>query len=351
MTQYITLSFLFILLGTSLFAQNTANEQQEALQLYPFDSKVFNLKTLKYSTSKEQLSESFKTKSKYSVRYKGLTVDKLAYQGMIFEALTDNSLLLKNLETQTVKALPNKEKDLPVQGRSLLLEAINGIIYIKPLKADNGYMVYKYDKTGKELFGVQITHSEFVQHNELTYHLPYLGYVMHTASNVVFASYVERIPKTVVLNTLDGSLSKFDFSSVGIIRDAKTDMDIHGFVQLDKTKSSIKVTYITDNFELEKPYFKNITHIETLVLDNTLVLVAYNGRSPEVHLLAIDLTTKTLKWEAEVATFGKDATSAYFNTVWLAAYDGKVILEGYETKGKSLQIFDAANGERLWKSF
>jgi hypothetical protein len=35
----------------------------------------------------------------------------------------------------------------------------------------------------------------------------------------------------------------------------------------------------------------------------------------------------------------------------LGAYKGNVILEGYETKGKSLQIFDSANGKRLWKSF
>lgn len=351
MIQNITLSFLFIFLGTSLFAQNTTNENEAALKLYPFDSKVFNLKTLEYATSEDEISASFKTKSKYAARYKGLTVDKLAYQGMIFEALTDNSILLKNLETKAVKPLPNKEKGLPVQGRSLLFEAVEGVIYIKPLKADNGYMVYKYDKTGKELFGVQITHSEFVQNHELTYHLPYLGYLTHTASNLVFASHVDRIPKTVVLNTSDGSLSKFDFSSKGIIRDAETDMSIHGFIQLNKTASSIKVTYITDNFECTKPYFKDITHIETLVLDKTLVLVAYNGRSPEVHLLALDLTTKTLKWEADVAAFGKDATSAYFNTVWLGNYEGKIILEGYETKGKSLQIFDSADGRRLWKSF
>lgn len=349
MRQHINLFFLFILLGSPLFAQDATKDA--TFQAYPFDHKVFNLETLEYATSQDELSESFKTKSKYAVRYKGLAVDKLAYQGMLFEALTDNSLLLKNLETKATVPLPNKEKGLPVQGRSLLLEAMNGVIFIKPLKEDNGYMVYKYDKTGKELFGVQITHSEFVQHNELTYHLPYLGYLTHTANNVIFASYVDRIPKTVVLNTLDGSISKFDFSSVGIIRDAEMDMDVHGFIQLNKTNSSINVTYISDNFELKNPCFKNSTHIESLVLDKTLVLVAYNGRSPEVHLLAIDLSTQTLKWEAEVASLGGNATSAYFNTVWLGAYKDKIILEGYETKGKHLQIFDSLDGKRLWKSF
>lgn len=343
-----TLFFLFILVSTGLWAQNT---EETALQWYPFDNKVLNLETLQYEKSENERPESFKTNSKYAVRYRGLAVDKLAYQGMLFEALGDNSLLLKNLETKAVVPLPNKEKGLPVQGRSLLLEATNGVVYIKPLQADNGYMVYKYDQTGKELFGIQITHSEFVQHNELTYHLPYLGYLTHTASTVVFASYVNRIPKTVVLNTLDGSLSQFDFSSVGIIRDAEMDTDIHGFVQLNKANSSINITYISDNFEFKQPYFKNITQLETLVLDETLVLVAYNGRSPEVHLFAIDLPSHTLKWEAEVAPLGTQATSTYFNAVWIAAYKGKIILEGYESKGKHLQIFDSSNGKRIWKSF
>lgn len=349
MIQKIKLLLLFSFATNFLFAQNLAEENNQ--HLYPFDGKVFNLKTLQFTQLDAIPSNNFKSNSKYAVRYKGLAVDKLAYQGMLFEALGDNSLLLKNLDTKAVTPLPNKEKNLPVQGRSLLLEAINGVVYIKPLKADNGYMVYKYDQNGKELFGVQITHSEFVQHNELTYHLPYLGYLTHTSNNVVFASYVNRIPKTVVLNTLDGSLSPFDFSSAGIIRDATMDMDVHGFIQLDPINSTIKITYISDNFELTNACFKNATHIETLVLENTLFLTAYNGRSPEVHLIAIDLNTKSLKWETKVAPLGQNATSTYFNAVWLSAYEGKIILEGYETAGKHLQIFDSFNGKRIWKSF
>ncbi len=349
MLKNTNLLLLLVFWGTLLFAQNATEESYQ--HWYPFDGKILDLKTLQYTSTNHELPASFKTNSPYAVRYKGLAVDKLAYQGMLFEIIEDNSILLKNLETKAVTPLPNKEKGLPMQGRSLLLEAIDGVICIKPLKADNGYIVYKYDKTGKELFGVQITHSEFVQHNELTYHLPYLGYVTHTASNVVFASYVNRIPKTVVLNTIDGSLSQFDFSAVGIIRDAEMDMDVHGFVQLDKTNGSIQVTYISDNFEFKNPSFKNITHIETLIIENTLVLAVYNGRSPEVHLMAIDLSTQSLKWEADVAPFGANATSAYFNAVWLGAYEGKIILEGYESKGKHLQIFDGSNGKRLWKSF
>ncbi|BDS10740.1 hypothetical protein [Aureispira anguillae] len=346
-------TILFITLFSSLGLITKAQESPKKINthLYPFNKKILNLQTLQYTNQEEQLAHSFKTDSKYAMRYKGLALDKIAYQGMLFEASKDNSLLFKNLETQAVIPLPNKEKGLPMQGNSLLLEATGGIVYIKPLKGDNGFMVYKYNAKGEEVFGVQVPHSEFVQHGELAYHLPYLGYTMHTANTIVFSSYVDRIPKTVSLSTLDGSVSNFDFSSVGVIRDAAMDMDIHGFIQLDKSSSSIKITYISDNFSVEHPTFKDISHAETLILDHTLILAVYNHRSPLVQLLGIDLQTKQIKWEANMSSSGGIANSTYFNAIWLSEYEGKILLESYETKGKFLQIFDGKTGKQLWKSF
>lgn len=342
---------LFALIGILTIQSNAQNEPSTSIHLYPFNQKVLNLKTLQYNKQEKELDYSFKTNSKYAVRYRGLAIDRIAYKGMLFEALEDNSLLFKNLETKAVTPLPNKEKGIPIQAHSLMLEANGGIICIKSLKANNGYMIYKYNEKGEELFGVQLTHSEFVQHGEFTYHLPYLGYTTHTSNTVVFSSYVNRIPKTVTFSTLDGSMAKFDFSSIGIIRDGDLDTDVHGFIQLDREKSSIKVTYISDNFSIEQPYFSDITHAETLILENTLVLAVYNGHQPDARLLGIDLSSKQLKWEANVATFGGKANSTYFNAIWLGEYDGKILLEGYESQGKYLQVFDKETGKRLWKSF
>ena len=340
---------LFLFLGgivPNLFAQEKVNEH-----LYPFNQRYFNLKTLEYEASSEEKAHSFKTDSKYAVRYKRLAIDKIAYKGMLFEALEDNGLLLKNLTTKAATPLPNHEKDIPRQGLSYLLEVTGGIVHIKPLKADNGFMVYKYDENGSQAYGVQIRHSEFVQKGAFSYHLPYLGYKMHTANTIVFSSYVDRIKETVTLSTLDGSSSKFDFSSIGVIRDEAMDMDIHGFVQLDQEKNALLITYISDNFSIERPYFANCTHAETLIKGNSLIIAVYDGRGPNAQLLAVDLTSKEIKWEAEVARFGGTADKAYFNTIWLGEYEGKILLEGYEPKGKYLQIFDSSNGKRLWKSF
>lgn len=339
-------TFFFSTFFFSLFAQ-----EKKEIFFYIFNNKYLNINTLQYESSDFAPDQHFKTNSKYKMRYKGLVMDKIAYKGMLFESLGDNGLLLKNLETKAATPLPNKEKDLPTQGHSFLLEVSQGIIFVKPLQGDNGYMVYKYDESGKQLFGIQIPHSEYVQHGDLSYHLPYLGYTTHTANSIVFTSYVNRIPKTVMLNTLDGSLVNFDFSCIGVIRDVNYDMDIHGFIQLDKSKNTLNINYINQNFSISQNYFTDITHAETLVLGNTLYLAVFNGRQPDARLFAIDLTKEQILWEADFASFGGATSSAYFNAIWLGAYENKILMEGYESKGKYLQIFDATTGKRLWKSF
>lgn len=340
------LSSLIVLLTLSSYAQEKVNEH-----LYPFKNNYFNLNTLQYHTSSDPLAHSFKTDSKYAVRYSGLAADKLAYMGSIFETTSDNGLLLKDIETQAATPLPNAEKGIPKQGQSFLLKSTNGVIYIKSLEKDNGYKVYKYDEKGTQLFATQIKHSEFVQHGDFTYHLPYLEYTMHTANTIAFTSYVSRIPKTITLSTLDGSMSNFEFTSVGFIRDIAADMDIHGFIQLDKGKKSLQITYISDNFTIARPYLAEMSHAESLIIDNTLVIATYNRRSPNAKLLAIDLNTKQIIWDGEVSNFGGTASNSYYNVIWLGAYEDKIILEGYEQKGKYLQIFDVKTGKQLWKSF
>jgi len=330
----------------TIYAQDKSNEH-----LYPFKNNYFNLKTLQYHTSNDPLAHSFKTDSKYAVRYKGLAADKIAYKGSLFETTSDNGLLLKDIETQAATPLPNAEKGIPKQGQSFLLESTNGIIHIKSLEKDNGYKIYQYDEKGTQLFATQIKHSEFVQHGEFAYHLPYLEYTMHTANTIAFTSYVNRIPKTITLSTLDGSMSNFEFTSVGFIRDIAADMDIHGFIQLDKGKGSLQITYISDNFTVSRPYLTNMSHAESVIVGNTLVIATYNRRSPNAQLLAIDLESKKIVWDGEVSNFGGTASNSYYNVIWLGAYEDKIILEGYEQKGKYLQILDANTGKQLWKSF
>lgn len=345
MKQKILYSLLFSLFFYASFAQ-----EKTAEHLYPFNGKLFNLQTLQYENAVEIPAVNFKSSSKYAVRYQGLG-DKLAYKGVLFESIDATGLLLKNLETRAATPIPNAEKDLPLLGQCFLLECLGGVLHVKPLKDNNGYMIYKYNELGKKEFEVQLEHSKFVQHGELTYYLPYLGYSKHTASSLVFSSYIDRIAKTVIISTLDGSVSNFDFSSIGVIRDPSLDMDIYGFILLRKENNSLVINYMGNNVLIERSYFSEVTHAETLVIDQTLVLATYNGRSPNAQLLAIDINTKEVLWEADLAKFGGVESSTYFNALWLGAYQNNLILEGYESKGKYLQVLDLKTGKRLWKSF
>lgn len=347
-----SLAFLILFSSLSWSPLQAQKEQPIPARHYGFNGQYLDLATLQYEETLPSDSRSFKQASKYAARFQGLTLDRLIHQGVLFEIDSKQALHLKDLEGSSDQSIPNKEKDLPMESKSFLLPAADGVLQIKPLKEENGFMVYKYDKSGAELFGVQIPHSEFVQNGTYTYHLPYLSYKTHTASTVVFASYVDRIPKTVTLNSLDGKVANFDFSSIGIIRDQEYDMSVYGFIQLDKAKQQLNIRYVSELFSIERPYLMQMSYAESVLLDEqTLVLALYDGRAAGAHLIAINLVDKSVLWEKNVRALESNLNNNYFNILWLSSYEGKVLLEGYETEGRYLEVLDGKTGGSVWKSY
>lgn len=341
---YIVLFSLLTCLGLTAQDKHTATAH-----LYPFQGKYFNLKTLNVEESPALLAETFKTESKYAYRFKALVIDQLAYKGVLFKILEKNGLLMTNMSTQAASPIPNNEKEQTIYGMNFLLEVDGGVIYIKHLEPEFGFMLYKYDETGKQLFALQLHHSKYIESGNLKYFSPYLGYFTHTASSLVFSSYSGLKKQTTVINTKDGTTQDFDFSSVGILRDEKGDMAVQGFVELDKNNSAIKVTYIDNTFLVQKPFLKNCDHVETLILGNKLIIASNNRTVSGAQLFAIDLDTKKTIWDAEVQQLNGNGNS-YFNTLWLSAHEGKILLEGYEKAGKYLQVFDSNTGQQVWTS-
>src|SRR5688572_4919656 len=102
MIQKLLFSTFLLCFFLSLSAQEKINEH-----LYHFGNKYLNIKTLQYENFNEEQNHHFKNDSKFTTRYKGLVMDKIAYKGMLFESLGDNGLLLKNLETKAATPLSN----------------------------------------------------------------------------------------------------------------------------------------------------------------------------------------------------------------------------------------------------
>lgn len=347
MHSYLSI-FIFSLLGCLTL---TAQDQVVAdkAHLYPFQGNYFNLETLELETSEALLAKTFKTESKYAYRFKALAIDQLAYKGVLFKVLEKNGLLMTNMSTQMAGPLRNNEKDQKIYGMNFLLEVEGGVVYIKHLEPQFGFMLYKYDETGKEVFALQLPHSKYIESGSLQYFSPYLGYFGHTASSLIFSSYSSFQKQTTIINTKEGTIQNFDFSSIGILRDEKGDMAVQGFVELDKGNSAIKVTYVDKTFLIQKPYLKDCDHVESLILGNKLLIAANNRTTSGAELFAIDLDTKETLWDAQVQQLN-GAENQYFNTVWLSAYEGSVILEGYEKAGKYLQVFNSNTGQQIWTS-
>ncbi len=321
-----------------------------ALQIYPFLGKYIDLETMESFDSEELIALTFKTQSIYAPRFRGLAIDKLAFKGKLFEVQSDNGLLFTDLSTKEAMPLPNRERGVERYGQNFLIEAADGMVYIKYLNSDYGFMVYKYDAAGNEKMAQQIAHSDLIERPNLSYQRPYLKYFAHTKWQLVFSSYIKDKPKTMVLELSNGQLLEYDFTVQGIIRDEAEDAFIHGFISLDADKGLLQITYKSDVFELSRPIWRHCNQVETLLKGDTLLLACYNERNSGLALAAIDLKTKTLIWEADSLSpklVKTEEGKYYFNMIWLSLWNNKVIIEGKEPQLRYLQIFDLATGAKL----
>lgn len=323
-----------------------------ALQLYPFKGEYINLQSFNKMDLEELPALTFKSQSIYAPRFRGLAIDKLAFKGKLFEIRSDNGLLFTDMSTKAAMPLPNREKGYERYGQNFLIEGADGMIYIKYLNSEYGFMIYKYDAVGNEAMMVQLQHSDLIERPNLKYQRPFLKYFAHTKWQVVFTSYIKEKPKTFVLELSNGQLLEYDFTVQGIIRDEAQDAFVHGFIQLEAATGKMNITYRSDVFELTHPKWKGANSVETVIKDNKLLLACYDGRAAGASLVAVDLTTKQILWEADVKQPMPKATatagnSNYYNMLWLSVSGDKVLLEGMEPNLKYLQVFELATGKRI----
>lgn len=343
-------TLLFSISVLALSAQDNALNLP-ALDIYPFNGRYINLKTFQTFDLDAVPALTFKSKSVYATRFRGLAIDKLVFKGKMFEVQSDNGLLYTDLATKAAMPLRNPEKGWERYGQNYLIESADGMVYIKNLNADKGFMIYKYDASGNELLAVQLPHSEWVERPSIKYQRPFLKYLTHTKWQLVFSSYLKDKNKTFVVELSNGQILEYDFAVQGIIRDEKDDAFVNGFIQLDGTTGKMNITYRTDNFELKNTKFLNCNSVETLLKGETLFLSVYNERSSGTHLLAVDLVSKQVLWEQTIVLktppAATAATSHYFHLLWLSFSNEQILLEGMEPQLKYLQAFDLKTGKVL----
>lgn len=339
---------LLILVSQSTFAQNQKPELA-AEDIYPFGASYINLNNFSKFEIDDLPALTFKTESIYASRFRGLSIDRLAHKGMLFEIRPNNALLMTNMSSRAAAPLPNHEAGYERFGQNFLIEAADGMVYIKYLNGDYGFRIYKYNTEGEEALAVQLDHSEEIKRPNLTYKRPFLNYFCHTKWQLVFTSYMADKAKTVVVELSNGEVLEYDFTSSGIIRDADQDAFVHGFIQLDPQNGKMQLLYRQQNFELQNERFKGCNRVETVLKDKILIIACYNDRASGAQLVAIDLEKEKILWEnnAMMPKNGASPATSYYNMLWLSLKGNRILLEGLEPELKYFKAFDFKSGQQL----
>jgi hypothetical protein len=340
---------VLLLLAITLNAQNSESSKN----MYPFQTYYVNLDKLTVVPVDVVLSKTFKSESKYACRFQVPMWFKqfplqARYGNLTFSINENDEIIIKDNAGSVVKSIENKDPDIKtenVSGSNFIVIADSGVVNIKRLWGVAGYAVRYYDFTGSTLHSFFFEHTKYVFKENVSYSYPYLNYLMHTPVFMIFTSYDDNYKKTILLNLNQGKTVELDNIINGVIR-GEDEKNILGYIEINTEKKSCTAT-INDKIINLKSTNYSYRDVETLVKDSVLVMATYSKLATGSALSAYNIKNGNLLWEADVKQFMVDH-SEYYNNVTLSLYGDKVIMEGTETHGSYLQIFDIKSGKRLF---
>lgn len=238
-----------------------------------------------------------------------------------------------------------------INGRDLLFKNRGNVVHVKDLEGEYGYIISSYDENQKELYSKQLPHTKIEIKGNTHHHERILNYLTHNSRYVIFTTSVfsREFSQTAVLEMATGNITDIPISTDGVLFDSED--NISGLFQYDgKSKEITFYDKLSDDILWKYKYNQNIVYassITALVHGNKLILAIYHPISTGSDLLALDLNTGKLLWHANVEQVNA-SHSEYYNTVNLYAYKDKVLMEGIESYGKYLQVFDINTGAALY---
>jgi len=137
------------------------------------------------------------------------------------------------------------------------------------------------------------------------------------------------------------TIIEYDKTANGLILD-NDEKNLAGFVTQDEDHFTVQMI---DNTKYEFEIKYGNPACDFILKDNLLYIANYHPISTGSSLHCFDLKTGKMKWTADVKQIMADH-SEYSNKVTLSMYKNKIIMEGNESYGDYVQIFDAETGKR-----
>ncbi len=358
-----TMNTFFILILVSIFScttpqtsktDNNNNQSPDTLEcsnLYPFQGYFINLDENNADLINDMSSINFKNCSKYAHRFSNPISDSLFLNGKSFVVEQNKEKRIYQINIFENNKLINIIK-LPVEDP--LPEVHDYYVYLLPYKNDiiffmedrytTHYQICKYTTDGKKLLYKEIEHT-YIDHPEpnTNNYNRYLYYTDLTASQMIFTSHIAFADtfKTIILSMDDFTITEYDKTANGLILD-ENEENLLGFVTQDKDLFKVQMT---DNTKYEFEIKYGDPACEFILKDNLLYIANYHPIATGSSLHCFDMKTGKMKWTADVKQMNV-GHSKYSNKVTLSMYKNKIIMEGNESFGNYVQIFDAETGKR-----
>ena len=360
-------ALVFTLCLFSLFScqsQVTMNEtarpssDDPACKYYRFNNQVIDLQSLTALRIDPSSGSDFKTCSKYARRFSNPIGDSVTVAGKTFAVVND-----KKSKTYRLDLLENgkliRKVEVPVQNPlpevheyyMSLIPFKNSVILLMHDMYTTHYQLVRYDSAGNELLTTEIEHT-YVTHEEpnTDHHHRYLYFGGMTHSQLIFTSHMAFADKftTILLDMEDFEKQTFDRMAHGYVLD-ENDAELVGFVTTGERNGGEFTRYelsMLDGRQFEWKLRYGSPSCEFLLHGDLLYIANYHPIATGSSLHCFDLKAGKMKWNADVLQVNA-SHSEYENRVTLSMYEGKVVMEGQESYGSYLQVFEGESGKRM----
>ena len=325
----------------------TAQNDSIYTHYYPFKNGYIDLITLqkKVLKSNEYINLHYKNRGEYTDVFQNLTVDRLIYKGFYYDIADNNGLTVTDADSKIPQTVFNEDISAERYGQHFLIAADSGIIYVKHLGYTDGFKIYKYAPPTQLLFKLNLIHTEKIKTDKLEYFCPYLQYISHNRSQLVFSSYDNKVQKSYSIDLNTGKVIDYNFNLKNVLYN-KANQQLKAFVHLQK--DSLLINFADDrlkNIVYQHQDLLKYNSVEICEQQDKIALILSNRTEGGYSLLCFDNQTNKLLYEKKFIDNLIDKNP--YQKLWLSAYRNYWIIEGLTSKERYLHIYETVAGKKI----
>lgn len=226
---------------------------------------------------------------------------------------------------------------------AVILEALEHRFLVRGVRADGG-IAWK----------AEVDHSEMLSRDASSGMYFYLNFEAATERHLLFTSHWStfRHPASVVLRVADGARVAENERQVSALVE-RADGTLEGLLTVDPVKNQLVLLEPGGGKTRWSARAPSATHrrADAALTGSSLAVVQYDAVAAGARLVLLDLADGLTNWQGDVEERPAFERTPLFLNAWSVRVEGnRVVLLGDESAGTTAQVFDLADGRRLWSA-